>query len=31
MAWHPRLNSDPPHVWLRQALRSAAGVIFREK
>jgi hypothetical protein len=25
MAWHPRLDSDPPHVWLRQALRSAAG------
>jgi DNA-binding transcriptional LysR family regulator len=25
MAWHPRLNSDPPHVWLRQAVRSAAG------
>jgi DNA-binding transcriptional LysR family regulator len=22
MAWHPRLNSDPPHVWLRQALRT---------
>ena len=22
MAWHPRLNSDPPHVWLRQAMRS---------
>src|SRR6202158_3242236 len=31
MAWHPRLNSDPPHVWLRQAVRSAAGVIFGEK
>lgn len=24
MAWHPRLNSDPPHMWLRQAMRSAA-------
>jgi hypothetical protein len=22
MAWHPRLNSDPRHVWLREALRS---------
>jgi hypothetical protein len=28
MAWHPRLNSDPRHVWLREAMRSttvAAG------
>ena len=25
MAWHPRLDTDPPHVWLRQAMRSAAG------
>jgi len=24
MAWHPRLNSDPRHVWLRQAVRQAA-------
>jgi DNA-binding transcriptional LysR family regulator len=24
MAWHPRVNSDPPHVWLRQAIRSSA-------
>jgi hypothetical protein len=23
MAWHPRLNSDPRHMWLRQAMRSA--------
>jgi DNA-binding transcriptional LysR family regulator len=22
MAWHPRLNTDPPHVWLREAMRS---------
>jgi DNA-binding transcriptional LysR family regulator len=29
MAWHPRLNSDPPHVWLRQAVRSAAGALDR--
>jgi DNA-binding transcriptional LysR family regulator len=28
MAWHPRLNSDPPHVWLRQAVRSAAGSLI---
>ena len=26
MAWHPRLNSDPPHVWLRQALRTIVSV-----
>jgi len=28
MAWHPRLNSDPPHVWLRQAVQSAAGSLI---
>jgi DNA-binding transcriptional LysR family regulator len=22
MAWHPRLNTDPRHVWLRGAMRS---------
>jgi DNA-binding transcriptional LysR family regulator len=22
MAWHPRLNTDPRHVWLREVLRS---------
>jgi DNA-binding transcriptional LysR family regulator len=22
MAWHPRLNTDPPHIWLREAMRS---------
>jgi DNA-binding transcriptional LysR family regulator len=22
MAWHPRLNSYPPHIWLREAMRS---------
>ena len=27
MAWHPRQNSDPRHVWLRQAMRSiSAGI-----
>jgi DNA-binding transcriptional LysR family regulator len=27
MAWHPRLNTDPRHVWLREAMRSTiAGV-----
>ena len=25
MAWHPRLNTDPRHVWLRQALRSTTA------
>jgi DNA-binding transcriptional LysR family regulator len=25
MAWHPRLNTDPRHVWLREALRSATA------
>jgi len=24
MAWHPRLNSDPPHVWLRKAVRQVS-------
>ena len=22
MAWHPRLNTDPRHLWLREAIRS---------
>jgi hypothetical protein len=22
MAWHPRLNTDPPHIWLLEAMRS---------
>ena len=27
MAWHPRLNTDPRHVWFREAMRSiTAGV-----
>jgi len=26
MAWHPRLDSDAPHVWLRQALRTIVPV-----
>ena len=25
MAWHPRLNSDPRHLWLRDAIRSTAA------
>jgi DNA-binding transcriptional LysR family regulator len=25
MAWHPRLNTDSPHVWLREAMRSIAA------
>jgi DNA-binding transcriptional LysR family regulator len=29
MAWHPRLNSDPRHVWLREAMRSIAADLNR--
>jgi len=25
MAWHPRLNTDPPHVWLREVMRTTAA------
>src|SRR5580658_7390814 len=25
MAWHPRLNTDPRHVWLRGAMRSTTA------
>ena len=25
MAWHPRLNTDPRHVWLREAVRSTVA------
>jgi DNA-binding transcriptional LysR family regulator len=27
MAWHPRLNSDPRHVWLREAMRSTTATL----
>ena len=27
MAWHPRLNTDPRHVWLRDAMRSTTAVL----
>jgi DNA-binding transcriptional LysR family regulator len=27
MAWHPRLNSDPRHVWLREAMRATTGAL----
>ena len=27
MAWHPRLNTDPRHVWLRGAMRSIAAAL----
>jgi len=27
MAWHPRLNTDPRHVWLRGAVRSTAAAL----
>jgi DNA-binding transcriptional LysR family regulator len=26
MAWHPRQNTDPRHLWLREAIRSASMV-----
>jgi hypothetical protein len=29
MAWHPRLNTDPPHVWLRKAMRSITADLNR--
>jgi len=29
MAWHPRLNTDPRHVWLREALRSTTAGLNR--
>lgn len=25
MAWHPRLNTDPRHVWLREAVQSTVA------
>ena len=25
MAWHPRLNTDPPHAWLRETIRSTTA------
>jgi DNA-binding transcriptional LysR family regulator len=27
MAWHPRLNSDPRHVWLREMMRSTTDAL----
>jgi hypothetical protein len=27
MAWHPTLNTDPRHVWLRGAVRSTAAAL----
>jgi DNA-binding transcriptional LysR family regulator len=27
MAWHPRLNSDSRHVWLREAVRSTVAAL----
>ncbi|HEX8817910.1 MAG TPA: LysR family transcriptional regulator [Terriglobales bacterium] len=29
MAWHPRLESNAPHAWLREAMRSAAAAVIR--
>ena len=30
MAWHPRPNTDPRHVWLREAMRSKTDNCVRE-
>src|SRR5258708_28822506 len=27
MAWHPRLNSHPRHVWLREAMQSTTAAL----
>ena len=27
MAWHPRLTTDPRHVWLREAIRLTTAVV----
>jgi DNA-binding transcriptional LysR family regulator len=27
MAWHPRLNTDPRHVWLRKAVQSTVAAL----
>jgi len=27
MAWHPRHNSDPRHVWLREAMRTTTDAL----
>jgi DNA-binding transcriptional LysR family regulator len=27
MAWHPRLNTDPRHVWLREVMRSITAAL----
>jgi DNA-binding transcriptional LysR family regulator len=28
MAWHPRMNTDAAHLWLRQAIREAAKILM---
>ena len=25
LAWHPRLDNDPAHIWLREAVRRVAA------
>jgi DNA-binding transcriptional LysR family regulator len=27
MVWHPRMNSDAAHIWLRQIIVKVAGTI----
>jgi DNA-binding transcriptional LysR family regulator len=29
MAWHPRMNTDAAHLWLRKAIREAAKGVSR--
>jgi len=29
MAWHPRMNTDAAHLWLRRAIRETAKVLFQ--
>jgi DNA-binding transcriptional LysR family regulator len=30
MAWHPRMNTDAAHLWLRKAIRDAAKVLMAD-
>jgi DNA-binding transcriptional LysR family regulator len=31
MAWHPRVNTDPRHQWLRAALRTISATLDRQR
>ncbi|MES4886127.1 hypothetical protein ABVB69_37365 [Streptomyces sp. NPDC000349] len=28
IAWHPRVDSDPPHRWLRQVMRETTAQVI---